>query len=135
MEGDNNYSISMTIFSYDPNIKFLCCKNHRSNHWRCSVKEGVLKNFAYNFIKKRLQHRCFPVKLAKFLRTSIFKNTFERLLLQDIIEKTIHLFPSQNQDLVIITITFEAFKFLLSFCAVIIFANLYCKSIISFLLC
>ena len=28
-----------------------------------------------NFIKKRLQHRCFPVKLAKFLRTPFFKNT------------------------------------------------------------
>ena len=24
---------------------------------------------ACNFIKKRLQHRCFPVKFAKFLRT------------------------------------------------------------------
>ena len=24
-----------------------------------------------NFIKKRLQHRCFPVKFAKFLRTSL----------------------------------------------------------------
>ena len=27
---------------------------------------------AYNFIKKRLQQRCFPVKFAKFLRTSFF---------------------------------------------------------------
>ena len=27
---------------------------------------------ACRFIKKRLQQRCFPVKLAKFLRTSIF---------------------------------------------------------------
>ena len=27
---------------------------------------------AYNFIKKRLQHKCFPVNLAKFLRTPIF---------------------------------------------------------------
>ena len=24
---------------------------------------------AYNFVKKRLQHRCFPVKFAKYLRT------------------------------------------------------------------
>ena len=24
---------------------------------------------ACNFVKKRLQHRCFPVKFAKFLRT------------------------------------------------------------------
>ena len=50
----------------------------RSSHRRCSVKKGVLKNFANftgkhlywslrqacNFIKKRLQHWCFPVKFA-----------------------------------------------------------------------
>ena len=29
----------------------------------------------------RLQNRCFPVKFAKFLRTSILKNICERLLL------------------------------------------------------
>ena len=34
-----------------------------------------------NFIKKRLQPRCFPVKFAKFLRTPILKGIFERLLL------------------------------------------------------
>ena len=28
-----------------------------------------------NFIKKRLQHRCFPVNIAKFLRTFILQNT------------------------------------------------------------
>ena len=31
---------------------------------------GILHN---NFIKKRLQHRSFPVKIAKFLRTAILK--------------------------------------------------------------
>ena len=35
----------------------------------------------------------------------------------------------------IIIITFEALKFLLSFCAVIVFANLFFKNILSFLLC
>ena len=29
---------------------------------------------ACDFIKKRLQHRCFPVNIAKFLRTAILKN-------------------------------------------------------------
>ena len=33
-------------------------------------KAACLK--ASNFIKKRLQHRCFPVNIAKFLRTAIF---------------------------------------------------------------
>ena len=36
---------------------------------------------ACNFIKKRLQHRCFPVKIVKLVRTPILKNTCERLLL------------------------------------------------------
>ena len=38
-----------------------------------------------NFIKKRLQHRCFPVNIVKFLRTAILKNACERLLLISII--------------------------------------------------
>ena len=63
-------------------------------------KKAVLKNFAiftekhpcwslflnkksglqsWNFIKTRLQHRCFPVDIAKFSRTSVLKNIFERL--------------------------------------------------------
>ena len=36
---------------------------------------------ACNFIKKRLWHRCFPVKFVKFSRTPILKNICERLLL------------------------------------------------------
>ena len=30
---------------------------------------------AYNFIKKRLQHSCFPVNIAKFLSTAFSSNT------------------------------------------------------------
>ena len=37
---------------------------------------------ACNFIKKRLQHRLFPVNIAKLLRTPILKNICERLLLK-----------------------------------------------------
>ena len=36
---------------------------------------------AWNFIKKGLQHWCFHVKFAKFLRTPILKNICQRLLL------------------------------------------------------
>ena len=32
-----------------------------------------------NFIKKRLQHRCFPINIAKFLRRLVLKNICERL--------------------------------------------------------
>ena len=60
-----------------------------------AVKKGVLKSFtiftgkhllwtlAFNFIKKTLQHRCFPVNTANFLRTSILKNIWEGLLLDN----------------------------------------------------
>ena len=75
----------------------------RSSRRRCSVKKGVLKNFA-NFtgkhlcwsllqacdcIKKRLQHWRFPVKLTKFLRTFVLKNICERLILFNSPENTI----------------------------------------------
>ena len=32
-------------------------------------------------IKKKPQHSCFPVNIAKFLRTPILKNIFERMIL------------------------------------------------------
>ena len=64
----------------------------RSSHWRCSVRKGVLRNFAKftentcarvsfliklraALLKKRLWHRCFPVNFAKFLRTPFSQNT------------------------------------------------------------
>ena len=80
--------------------KIFQTENYRSSHWRCSVKKGVLKKFANftgkrleapfdkvavlrvcNFSNKRLQHRCFPMKFAKVLRTHILKNICEQLLL------------------------------------------------------
>ena len=74
------------------------CSVHRSNHWRCFVKKGVLRDFAkftgkhlcqrlfFNKIaailfKKSLWHRCFPVNFAKYLRTPFSQNTSEQLLL------------------------------------------------------
>ena len=73
----------------------------RSSHQRCSIKKGFLKLSQYSqktpcvgalldksvdmkgfsFIKKRLQQRCSPVNIEKFLRTPTLKNTIERLLL------------------------------------------------------
>ena len=58
----------------------------RSSHWRCFMKKAVLKNFCnilkkiagLNFIKKRLQHRCFLLNIAIFLRTPIVKNICQR---------------------------------------------------------
>ena len=39
-------------------------------------------------LKKRLQHRCFPVKFAKFLRTTSFTEHLLWLLLDYIGERT-----------------------------------------------
>ena len=36
---------------------------------------------AFNFINKRLQHRCFPMNSAKFLKTDFFIEHFWWLLL------------------------------------------------------
>ena len=74
----------------------------RSSYRRCSVKKGVLRNFAkftgkhlcqrllFNkvarrpatLLKKSLWHRCFPVNFAKFLRTPFLQNPSGRLLLK-----------------------------------------------------
>ena len=38
-----------------------------------------------NVTKKKLQHRCFPVNIVKFSRTSILKNICERLLRSEVL--------------------------------------------------
>ena len=62
----------------------------RSSYRRCVIEKAGLENFeictekhlseqkACNFIKKRLQQRCFPVNIAEFSRTPILKNIYER---------------------------------------------------------
>ena len=42
------------------------------------IRTGKLQ--ACNFIKRRLQHKCFPLNTATFVRTSILKNICWRLL-------------------------------------------------------
>ena len=57
----------------------------RKYHRKIPVLETVFSKVAgfkaCNFITKKVQHRCFPVKFAKFLRIPILKNICERLLL------------------------------------------------------
>ena len=50
-------------------------------HLCWSLFKKVPDHQACNFLKKRLQHRCFLVHIAKFLRTPLLKNICERLLL------------------------------------------------------
>ena len=51
-----------------------------------AILASVFNNFsgvqAGSFFKKRLQHRCFPANIAKFLTTTFLKNICERLLLK-----------------------------------------------------
>ena len=59
----------------------------RSSHLRYSVQKGVTKNFAISrdkhlcwsfvFIEKRLQHRCFPMNIAKFLKKIYFEKRMQ----------------------------------------------------------
>ena len=68
-------------------IRFFLYEQLRSSHSQMFFKIGVLKNVA-NFTGKhqcwsffliklfqRLQHRCFPVKFATFLKNTIFYRT------------------------------------------------------------
>ena len=58
------------------------CKFHRKTLVLESPFNKVTGFQASNFIKKRLQHRCFPVKFAKFLRTPFFTEHLRWLLLK-----------------------------------------------------
>ena len=74
--------------------------NLRSSHYSCSIKKGVLRNFA-NFTgkrqywslylivlqAKRLKHMRFPVEFMKFLKAEVY----ERLLLPSLLILLIQL--------------------------------------------
>ena len=95
-------------------LLLVVCSFSRSSHQRCSVRKGVLRDFAkftgknlwqslfFNkvagwacnsfknrppatLLKKRLWHSSFPLNFAKFLKTPFLQNTSERLLLQYLI--------------------------------------------------
>ena len=61
------------------------------------MKTPVLEYLFLKKKKKKLQHRCFPVNIAEFSRTPIFKNICEQLLLGS--EKSVQLFAWNFTDL------------------------------------
>ena len=93
------------------------CKFLRKTPALESLFNNAADLWVSTFLRKRLQHRWFPVKLAKFnLTTPILKNICERLLL-----KTSTLQKKLSMSFTFLfTITFQVLKFLLSFCAVIV---------------
>ena len=66
--------------------KKTCSYKFRNIHRKTPVLESLVNKVAglkaYNFIKKRFQHRCFPVNIQKILRTTVLKNIRESLLLK-----------------------------------------------------
>ena len=62
--------------------KKSCSSKFGNIHRKITVLEPLNKvadSQPYKFTEKGLQHRCFPVYIANFLRTSILKNIQERL--------------------------------------------------------
>ena len=85
--------------------KIILSSTCRSSHQRCSVRKGVLRNFAKfsgkflcqiifliklqvsglrpaTLLKKRLWHGCFPVNFVNFLKTPFLQNKSWQLLLR-----------------------------------------------------
>ena len=64
-------------------IKKLFLNSNSNINSEALVLESLFNKFASlqvgNFITKRLQHSCFPVSIAKFLKTYIVNDIFERL--------------------------------------------------------
>ena len=79
------------IFQFEPLVS-LCSFNSLQMKWLSIKKifEGELKCWSVffnenasiqscNFIKRRLQHRCFPMNIATFFRTPVLKKICEQL--------------------------------------------------------
>ena len=64
--------------------KLVFLKEFRNNHRKTPVLESLFNKVAglkaCNYIKERLQHRCFPVNNVKFLRTHFFTEHLRELI-------------------------------------------------------
>ena len=85
----NQISENLTVATMNP-VSLKLTISRRSHRRCCFIfKKAVLKHFTkftikhlcwshflmISVIKKRFQHRCFPVNFVKFLRTSTLQNT------------------------------------------------------------
>ena len=73
------------LSSHQKSYKKSCSKNicniHRKTPALWLLFNSVAALKVCNFFKKRVQHYCFPVNIAKFLRTPTLENTSEHLLI------------------------------------------------------
>ena len=82
------FSLCLSKKKICDNEAVVCSQSFlRSSRSHIFFKKGVLKNFAnltgkHVCIKNRLQDRCFPMKFAKFLRTSFLTEYRQWLLLK-----------------------------------------------------
>ena len=156
-KGDNNYSISIATFGYNPRLMIqhwiLHCFAAKTTTTGGVLQKKLFKKILGNFKGKHLYWSLFLIKLhswgpAALLKETltqvfsceIFKNIyFEEYLWttysknQYVTKKIIHRFLLQNYDFHNYYPNLWGLKFLLSFYAV--FANLFHKNIRSFLLC
>ena len=72
------YKTTKTVNCKIVNKTLQWFQNKRSSHWRCSIKEGVLKNFAI-FTGKHLRQSLLLIKLQA---TPFQRNPSGRLLLE-----------------------------------------------------
>ena len=74
------FSHYLKTHSFSVALKNRCSWKFRNINRKTPVSESLLNKVtdfqSCNFIKKGLQHRYFPVNIAKFLRTSFLWNTF-----------------------------------------------------------
>ena len=86
----------LLCFSYNPHKNYIyqTMLIYRNSYWKCSIKKQFLK-------MKTHQHRCFPVNIAKSLRTPILKNICEQLLL-DLLRKELDFHNSNHDNLLLL---------------------------------
>ena len=77
--------------------------NFTGKHRRWSLFLNNLQA-SCNFVKKRLQHRTFPVNFAKFPKTPFLQNTSRRLLLYAYVFMRISLFVELYLRLFTVTV-------------------------------
>ena len=81
LESEPNLQVEMSWHDQQKQPPEVFCKKRCSQKFRKFRRKTPMLEGLQALLKKRLQHRYFPVKFAKFLRTSMLKNIHKWLLL------------------------------------------------------
>ena len=73
----NLYTLIYSCILQKQLMEVFCKKVVLENFVKFYWKTPVLESLFNKVYKKRLEHRCFPVKFTKFLRAPILKNSCE----------------------------------------------------------